>query len=170
MLSFPQHPGRELTRLNMRNKISQEMSSHQNYPVLRAFGHEAHVMVSSEQSGGAVCVIRMFASPGTEVPPHTHRFEDEIFIVESGELEVNRGGLILQARKGDVVYLPKNMPHAPRVVGSQNLEVLVICVPGGFDHYFAACAEEWNKPEPNLQYINDIAAKFGQEFHPEAAI
>jgi mannose-6-phosphate isomerase-like protein (cupin superfamily) len=146
------------------------MSSHHNYPVLRAFGHEAHVIVSSEQSGGAVCVLRMFASPGTAVPLHTHHFEDEIFVVESGELEVNRGGQIIQARKGDMVYLPKNIPHAPRVVGSQNLQVLVICAPGGFDHYFAACAEEWRKPEPNLQYLNEIAARFGQEFHPEATV
>jgi len=85
--------------------------------------------------------------------------------VESGELEVNRGGEIIRAGKGDVVYLPKNIPHAPRIVGREDLQVLVICVPGGFDHYFAACAEEWSKPEPNLQYLDEIAARFGQEFH-----
>jgi hypothetical protein len=32
-------------------------------------------------------------------------------------------------------------------------------VPGGFDHYFAACAEEWSEPEPDLQYLDKIAAK-----------
>ena len=85
--------------------------------------------------------------------------------MESGELEVNRGGEIIRAGKGDVVYLPKNIPHAPRIVGREDLQVLVICVPGGFDHYFAACAEEWSKPEPNLQYLDEIAARFGQEFH-----
>jgi hypothetical protein len=41
-------------------------------------------------------------------------------------------------------------------------------VPGGFDHYFAACAEEWSKPEPDLQNLDEIASKFGQEFHLEA--
>jgi mannose-6-phosphate isomerase-like protein (cupin superfamily) len=107
----------------------------------------------------------MFASPGDDVPLHTHHCEDEIFIVESGELEVNRGGEIIRAGKGDVVYLPKNVPHAPRIVGREDLQVLVICVPGGFDHYFAACAEEWSKPEPNLQHLDEIAARFGQEFH-----
>jgi mannose-6-phosphate isomerase-like protein (cupin superfamily) len=110
----------------------------------------------------------MFASPGNDVPLHTHRYEDEMFIVESGELEVCRGGEIIHARKGDGVYLPKNIPHAPRVVGTEQLQVLLICVPGGFDHYVAACAEEWSKPEPDLQYLDEIAAKFGQEFHLEA--
>jgi mannose-6-phosphate isomerase-like protein (cupin superfamily) len=144
------------------------MNSNNSCRVLRAFGHEAHVIVSSEEAGGACCVIRMFASPGNDVPLHTHRFEDEMFIVESGELEVYRGGEIIRARKGDVVFLPKNVPHAPRVIGPEKLQVLLICVPGGFDHYFAACAEEWSKPEPDLQRLNDIAAKFGQEFHLEA--
>jgi mannose-6-phosphate isomerase-like protein (cupin superfamily) len=105
----------------------------------------------------------MFASPGNDVPLHTHHFEDEIFVVESGELEVNRGGQMILARKGDVVYLPKNIPHAPRIVGSEDLQVILICVPG--DHYFAVCAEEWSKPEPNFQYLAETAAKFGQEFH-----
>jgi len=122
------------------------------------------VLVSSEQTGGASCILRMFASPGYDVPQHTHHFEDEIFIVESGELEVNRGGEIIRARVGGAVFLPKNIPHAPKVVGSQRAQVLVICIPGGFDNYFAACAEEWRKPEPNFQYLDDVAARFGQEF------
>lgn len=85
--------------------------------------------------------------------------------MESGELEVNRGGEIIHALKEDVVYLPKKIPHAPRVVGDEKAQVLVICVPGGFDQYVAACAEEWSKPEPNFQYLDEIAARFEQEFH-----
>ncbi|MBV8277819.1 MAG: cupin domain-containing protein [Verrucomicrobia bacterium] len=33
--------------------------------------------------------------------------------MESGELEVNHGGEIIRANKGDLVYLPKNVSHAP---------------------------------------------------------
>lgn len=141
------------------------VTNNQGCQVLRAFGHEAHVLASSEQTGGKCCVLRMFASPGNEVPLHTHHFEDEMFLVESGELEVNRGGEIIRAGKGDLVYLPKNVPHAPRILGNEQLQVLLICVPGGFDHYFAACAEEWSRPEPDFQILNKIAVRFGQEFH-----
>jgi mannose-6-phosphate isomerase-like protein (cupin superfamily) len=140
------------------------MNLDQSHKVLRAFGHEFHVLVSSEQTGGTSCILPAFASPGNDVPLHVHRFEDEIFIVESGELEVNRGGEVIRLRKGDLAYLPKNIPHAPRVVGSERAQVLVICVPGGFDHYVAACAEEWSKPQPNFQRLDQIAARFGQEF------
>jgi quercetin dioxygenase-like cupin family protein len=141
-------------QLKMRNNINKDINSTQNDKVLRACGQEPHVLISCGQSGGACGVIRMFASPGHDVPLHTHHFEDKIFIVESGELEVTRGSEVIQARKGDVAYLPKNIPHAPSIVSSENLQVLVLCVPGGFDRYLAACAEEWRKPEPNLQYLD----------------
>ena len=36
----------------MDHKISEVMSSNQDSQVFRAFGHEAHVLVSSEQTGG----------------------------------------------------------------------------------------------------------------------
>ena len=36
-------------------------------------------------------------------------------------------------RKGDVIYLPKGIPHAPRVTGNDEAVVVVVCVPGGFD-------------------------------------
>ena len=149
-------------------EMSDDPASPKDYPVLRAFGQEAHVLISSEQTAGAFCMMRFFASPGSDPPPHTHSNEDETFIVESGEVEINRGGELIRGRTGDVIYLPKKIPHAPRHLGSERLRVLVVCVPGGFDHFFAACAEEWSKPEPNLQSIAEIAAGFGIQFHPAA--
>jgi hypothetical protein len=43
------------------------MISNQNYKVLRAFGHEAHVIVASEQTKGAFCIVRFF-HPGRLCP------------------------------------------------------------------------------------------------------
>ncbi|MBV8277818.1 MAG: hypothetical protein JO170_21490 [Verrucomicrobia bacterium] len=42
-----------------------DVMNNQGCQVLRAFGHE---VVSSEQTGGTSCVLRMFASPGNDVP------------------------------------------------------------------------------------------------------
>ena len=72
---------------------------------------------------------------------------------------------LIRGKAGDVVYLPKKILHSPRGLGNDDLRVLVICVPGGFDHFFAACAEEWSKPEPDLGVITEIAARFGIQFH-----
>jgi quercetin dioxygenase-like cupin family protein len=133
----------------------------QSQLVLRAFGQEAHVLVSSELTGGAFCIMRFFTPPGANPPPHTHQNEDETFIIEAGEVEVNLDGQILHGRQGDTFYLPKKIQHAPRGVGSENLQIVVISVPGGFDHFFAACAEEWSKPQPDMRSIVEIGARFG---------
>jgi mannose-6-phosphate isomerase-like protein (cupin superfamily) len=135
-----------------------------NNRVIRAFGQRAHVLVSSEQTGDAFCMLRISASPANVTPPHLHRATDETFLIESGEIEVNLAGKLVCGQKGDVIYLPRGIPHAPRVIGKDDLTVIVICVPGGFDRFFAACAEEFKKGEPELPLLVKLAAEYGIEF------
>jgi quercetin dioxygenase-like cupin family protein len=89
-------------------------------------------------------VLRVSFPPGNVTLPHIHRATDETFLIESGEIETNRGGELLRGRKGDVIYLPKGIPRALRVIGKDEGVTLAVCVvPGGFpDRFFAACAEE----------------------------
>ena len=49
------------------------------------------------------------------------------------------------------------------MVGNDNLTVVVVCVPGGFDRFFVACAEEFKKGEPELPLIGKLAAEYGIE-------
>ena len=136
-----------------------------NGRAIRAFGQEAHVLVGSEQTGDAFTVLRFFMPPGNVTPPHLHRATDETFLIESGEIEINRGGELLRGRKGDVIYLPKGIPHALRVIGNHEGVALVACVvPGGFDRFFAACAEEFEKGEPEMPLLVRLAAEYGIEF------
>ena len=83
-------------------------ADHDNGRVMRAFGQEAHVLVSSEQTGDAFCVFPFRRA--TLRPPHLHRATDETFLIESGEIEINRGGELLRGRRGDAIYLPKGIP------------------------------------------------------------
>lgn len=55
-------------------------------------------------------------------------------------------GQVIRGKKGDVIHLPKKIPRAPRTVGSENLQVRVIRVPGDFDHFFAALADRLFAP------------------------
>ena len=109
-------------------------------------------------------MLGLFASPGNVTPPHVHHATDETFLIESGELEVNRGGELLRGRRGDVIYLPKGIPHSPRVIGNDEGAAVVVCVPGGFDRFFAACAEEFKKGEPEMAVLVKLAAQYGIEF------
>jgi mannose-6-phosphate isomerase-like protein (cupin superfamily) len=142
----------------------QDSPKNENDVVLRAFGQEAHILISSDQTGNAFCLIRFFAWPENTNPPHMHSNEDETFIIEAGQIEVDRGGEIIRGKPGDVIYLPKKIRHAPRILGTEPLQTIVLCVPGGFDRFFAECAEEWKKPAPDLREIAGIAARYGIQF------
>jgi quercetin dioxygenase-like cupin family protein len=132
--------------------------------VIRAFGQEAQVLVSSHETGDAFCIMRISASPGNVTPAHVHRETDETFLIESGAVEVNRGGEVIRGQAGDVIYLPKRVPHAPKALGNENLTVVVVCVPGGFDRFFAACGEEFKKGEPEFPVLIKLAGEYGIEF------
>ena len=136
-----------------------------NGRAIRAFGQEAHVLVSSEQTANAFCVLRFFIPPANVTPPHLHRATDETFLIESGEIEIDRGGELLRGRKGDVIYLPKGIAHALRVIGNEGVALVVCVVPGGgFDRFFAACAEEFKKGEPEMPLLVKLATEYGIEF------
>jgi hypothetical protein len=55
------------------------------------------------------------------------------------------------------------------VIGNDEGVVLVVCVvPGsGFDHFFAACAEEFKKGEPEMPLLVKLAAEYGIEFQSD---
>ena len=52
------------------------------------------------------------------------------------------------------------------MIGSDEGVALGVCVVpgGGFDRFFAACAEEFKKGEPEMPLLVKLAAEFGIEF------
>jgi mannose-6-phosphate isomerase-like protein (cupin superfamily) len=126
-----------------------------------------HVLVSSRETGDAFCVLRLIAPAGNVTLPHTYRATDEVFVVESGEVEVNRGGELLRGKSGEVIYLPKGIFHATRVIGNDDLRAVLSCVPGGFDRFFASCAEQFKKARSDMGVIVDLAAQYGIRFKNE---
>ena len=75
----------------MKENIGTASVTVDNSRVLRAFGQEGHLLVSSEQTGDGFCVLRFFASPGNVTPPHVHQATDETFLIESGAEEFKKG-------------------------------------------------------------------------------
>ena len=50
--------------------------------------------------------------PGTFVPPHVHPTQDEFIYVLEGVLDLELGGARTQVRAGDLVRMPRGVPHA----------------------------------------------------------
>jgi hypothetical protein len=50
------------------------------------------------------------------------------------------------------------------VTGNDEAAVVVVCLPDGFDRFFAACAEEFKRGEPGMPLLVKLAAEYGIEF------
>ena len=51
------------------------------------------------------------SQPGQFVPVHVHPMQDEIILVQEGELDLKLDGVWSNARAGDLVRMPKGIPH-----------------------------------------------------------
>ncbi len=51
------------------------------------------------------------SEPGQFVPVHIHPTQDEFILVQEGQLELKLDGVWSTARAGDLVRMPKGVPH-----------------------------------------------------------
>ncbi len=51
------------------------------------------------------------SDPGQFVPVHVHPNQDEFILVQEGELDLKLDGTWSKARAGDLVRMPKGIPH-----------------------------------------------------------
>lgn len=74
-------------------------------------------------------------APGQRVPSHVHRGEDDSFLVLEGTLSVVLGeeGRHVEAGPGTFVLVPEGTPHAIANEGTEEVRILNIHAPGGFD-------------------------------------
>lgn len=97
--------------------------------------------LTSEQSGGSICIFESAFEPGAGNRLHVHAREDEIAFVLEGALEVRLRDRTAVLEAGGVGRLPKRLPHAIRNPLATTSRYLFLAVPGGLDRWFNAVAE-----------------------------
>lgn len=126
------------------------------------------VKLSADLTNGSLSLMEASVPPGGGPVPHTHAHEDEIFYLLSGELEFLSGERTFIAGPGDVVFIPRTLPHRFRNVGVSAAKMLFLYTPGGSEGLFLEIGDE---PQPGQQApvwgperlppIADIIAKYG---------
>jgi quercetin dioxygenase-like cupin family protein len=92
-------------------------------------------LIPSEATGGKLAVFRSTMPEGFSPPRHVHTREDEVFVVEAGDVCFDLDGQRRLAGPGTTVFMPRGVPHTFRVQ-SETAVVLGIMTPGEFEGLF----------------------------------
>jgi mannose-6-phosphate isomerase-like protein (cupin superfamily) len=138
----------------------------------RARGFLCTFKLLASDTNGAFTLSEASNAPNTGVPPHIQHLEDEAFIVLEGSYSFQVGDQTLQCGPGEVIYVPRGVPHALANTGSETARMLILQAPGGIhEQYFAEAWEPIEDPShlppeggpPDFGKITAAAQRHGIE-------
>ncbi len=130
---------------------------------LNVLGDNQTIKLSGKDTGDLFTIVENYNEPGIGIPMHVHENEDEVFCILEGEMEFETQGQTSVLKAGDMIFLPRRIPHAFRVVGNQKCRASVTIIPSGIEHMFEALAALPAGP-PDLEKVGDICFRYGISF------
>jgi quercetin dioxygenase-like cupin family protein len=101
--------------------------------VFWSMGNSFSVRLSSADSAGGLTLLEVVAPAGSGPPLHVHRREAEAFYLLEGRMAYRAGDETYELAAGASIYLPKDVPHAFRVIGEAPARFLALTTPGGIE-------------------------------------
>jgi quercetin dioxygenase-like cupin family protein len=128
------------------------------------------IKATAVDTGGQMTIIEITEPPGSQAPLHVHHREDESFWILEGDLTFEVGDAIIEARAGDYLFGPRDIPHR-YTVGSAGCRMLFIMTPGGFEDMVIEMSQPAasrtlpppSEEEPDWGQIAAIAKAHGNE-------
>lgn len=126
-------------------------------------------VVTDEESGGAVSVVRVTMRRGDAPPLHAHSREDESWVILSGRVRFWVGAHALDecevhdAEAGAYVFGPRFVPHTFQPL-TETAEVLVINNPGAIDRYFRSIGEAEGRQDAEHA---ELLGRYGVVLHDD---
>lgn len=129
--------------------------------------------LTAKETNGALSVLEMEMTPGSEPPRHKHIWEDETLMIKTGKIIFFVGDDLVYAKPGDTVFIPKGTPHH-FVITSEKASCTLIITPGGLEKFFEEATQPYNlttvpavqRPltDQEMKAMNVNAEKFGIRF------
>ena len=132
-------------------------------------GSRVQVRLSSTTTAGQLAVLEHHGERGYGSPLHSHRADEETFVVLEGELRFEVDGEISHAGPGSVAFLPRRLAHA-FVVTSAEARFLTLHTPAGFDEFTVAAGTAAGSSastppavlvDPDPAALSELAAAYG---------
>jgi quercetin dioxygenase-like cupin family protein len=130
----------------------------------------AVIKTTAADTAGQLSIIEITEPPGADGPLHVHHREDEGFWILEGSATVEIGDTVYEARAGDYVFGPRDIPHR-YTVGDEGCRMLFIMTPGGFEDLVIAMSEPAGSrtlpppsdTEPDWEMVAAVARAHGAE-------
>lgn len=135
-------------------------------------GNIFNIRLSNAESNGTIVIADFEGVPGCEPPRHVHTLEDEIFIIQQGAIHFFIGDDTVEAKEGDTVFLPRNVPHH-FVIQTPLFKAIVMASPGNIEHFFRSISIPYDDiliPSPQiptkeeLDYFVQQVESYGMQF------
>src|ERR1700756_4905148 len=106
-----------------------------------SWGEHARARLRGAQTDGRLSMLAYGCPAGFGPARHLHREDDEILLIERGTIAVWTPHECRTAGPGDVIMLPKRVPHTWRAYGDDPIRFQVIVTPGEFEPFFELIVE-----------------------------
>jgi quercetin dioxygenase-like cupin family protein len=125
--------------------------------------HTFSFLATGKDTDNAYTLIHCFFRKGYTPPPHFHTQEDESFYMLEGVIDFQAGEKKVTAGVGELIVLPKGVPHHFELV-TDTAKALLLITPAGFETMF----KEFGKPAQTLDLPpipNNLNKELFQQIH-----
>jgi quercetin dioxygenase-like cupin family protein len=129
--------------------------------------------LSGETSKDGVAVQMGQMPEGSGPPFHRHPDFDEVFIIVEGVVEFQVNDELHTAHAGDMVFVPGEVPHAPRCIkGNDNgvARIIMLVTPARYENFFHELGELIASGNANHDAIATLGANYSIEFLERPAV
>ena len=133
-------------------------------PKLNVLGTDVQLLVTGDQSAGAVDIWFNRFQSGQGIPPHIHEHEDESIYVVEGQLTVETPDGDQKVDAGNFIFLPRNRPHGLFNKAKEDLLVLIVASPSGMKDLLNNLAQLTPNDPP--ERVIELSARQGITFLP----
>lgn len=130
---------------------------------IAVIGDQQTIKLTGKDTNNQFTLIEEYNEPGTQIPLHVHENEDEIFHILEGQLEVQIGNDIKQFMAGDIIFCPRGIPHAWKVIGDAKARVMLSVFPSGIENLFYELAQLPLGP-PDFKKVTQICETYNIKF------
>ncbi len=130
---------------------------------INVLGDNQVIKLTGKDTNGQLTVIIQNLPPGVGVPKHVHANDDEHFHLLEGEVHFEVGDEEHILKAGDMIFLPRDIPHSLKVVGDKTAVVHLSIVPSGAEDMFIELDQLPEGP-PDFPKVAEICGRYGVSF------